>query len=204
MEHEVGRVHYIPHREVIRDRETTRVRIVYDASAKVKNGISLNDCLETGPCLLPKIFEILVRFRCFKYALTSDIKSAFLNIRVNERDRDFLRFLWISDIHESDPAIIIKRFTSVLFGLNSSPFLLGMTIIAHMNKFSETDGNVVKVFLRDLYMDDSVMGAQTLREAFELYFKSKKLMSQGGFSLLKWATNNDELRQKIVSSERRF
>ena len=88
-----GSVHYIPHREVIReDKDTTKLRIVYDASAR-NDGPSLNDCLETGPCLLPKIFDILTRFRTYKYALTSDIKSAFLNIRVDPEDRDFLRFL---------------------------------------------------------------------------------------------------------------
>ena len=201
MEQEIGKVHCIPHREVVRDRETTRVRIVYDASAKVKERISLNDCLETGPCPLPKIFEILVRFRCFKYALTSDIKSAFLNIRVKEEDRDFLRFLWATAIMNSDPTFIIKRFTSVLFGLNSSPFLLGMMIIVHMSKHSETYKEVVETFLRDLYLDDSVSGCQTLSEAFELYFRSKKLMKEGGFRLLKWATNDQELMAQIKSSE---
>ena len=75
-------VHYIPHREVIReDRDTNKFRIVYDGSAKIKNGISLNDCLETGPCMLPHIFGILIRFRSFKYVITIDIKSAFLNIK---------------------------------------------------------------------------------------------------------------------------
>ena len=99
-EHEVGKVHYIPHREVLRDSVTSSLRIVYDGSAKVKDGISINDCLETGPCLLSKISDILVRFRCFKYALTRDIKAACLNIRVNEIERDFLHFLWFSDINE--------------------------------------------------------------------------------------------------------
>ena len=44
--YEVGAVHYIPHREVVREeRDTTKLRIVYDASAKMKNKPSLNDCL---------------------------------------------------------------------------------------------------------------------------------------------------------------
>ena len=50
----VGRTHYIPHHPVIRrDKE---IRIVYDASAK-KSGPSLNECLHTGPSLIPKIMD---------------------------------------------------------------------------------------------------------------------------------------------------
>ena len=88
-----GTVHYIPHRLVIRDgRETTKIRVVYDASANI-NGPSVNESLETGPCLLTKIFDILVRFKANKYGLTSDIKATFLNIRIAKEGRDFLGFL---------------------------------------------------------------------------------------------------------------
>ena len=46
---------YLPHQAVIRqEAETTKLRIVYDASAKEgKHGISLNDCLHVGPPLTP-------------------------------------------------------------------------------------------------------------------------------------------------------
>ena len=50
----VGEVTYLPHRAVIRDdKDTTRVRIVFDCSAKNKSsgGSSLNDCLYKGPVL---------------------------------------------------------------------------------------------------------------------------------------------------------
>ena len=117
-----GEVYYIPHREVVRDdRATTKVCIVYSASAD-KNGPSLNEMLETRPCLLPKIFEILLRARCHKFLLVSDIQSAFLNIRVKETDRNFLRFLWIGDLEKDNPNVVIKCSTSVVFGLNCSPF----------------------------------------------------------------------------------
>lgn len=42
-----------------------------------------------------------------------DIKQAFLNIGINEADRDVLRFLWISNINEFNPDIIVRRFARV-------------------------------------------------------------------------------------------
>ena len=78
-----GQVHYLPHHPVIReDKETSKVRIVYDASSKQPGGRSLNDCLETGPNLLPQITDILIRFRGNKIGLVSDIKQAFLNVGI--------------------------------------------------------------------------------------------------------------------------
>ena len=49
----VEKTHYLPHRAVVRcDKETTKVRVVFDASAKSGNEPSLNNCLYAGPCLL--------------------------------------------------------------------------------------------------------------------------------------------------------
>ncbi|GBN35138.1 hypothetical protein AVEN_24704-1 [Araneus ventricosus] len=46
---------YLPHRAVIKENSTTRIRPVFDASAKQKNGSSLNSCLEKGPNLVKLI-----------------------------------------------------------------------------------------------------------------------------------------------------
>ena len=47
-------MHYLPHRGVVReDHDTTKLRIIFDASAKIRNELSLNDILYSGPCLLP-------------------------------------------------------------------------------------------------------------------------------------------------------
>ena len=125
----IGRGHYIPHREVIReDKNTTKLRVVYDASARVKeDSPSLNDCLYAGPPLSPLIYDILLRFSSHKIALTADIEKAFLNVSVNETDRDFLRFLWVNDISNREPELCVYRFARVVFGVSSSPFLLNAT-----------------------------------------------------------------------------
>ena len=54
--------------------KTTKVRIVYDASAKAKKGCkSLNECLYRGPVILEDLCGLLLRFRTYKVALTADI-----------------------------------------------------------------------------------------------------------------------------------
>ena len=70
-------MHYLPHRAVIKEqRETTKIRVVFDASCGI-NGPSLNECLYSGPNMLGKIFDILLRFRLNRIAFTADIKQAF-------------------------------------------------------------------------------------------------------------------------------
>ena len=92
---EKGRVHYLPHGAVIRnDKETGKIRVVYDASLKVKNEASLNDRLESVPYLLQLLFDTLLRFRTGKIGLISDIKQAFLQIEISPEHRDYLNFLW--------------------------------------------------------------------------------------------------------------
>lgn len=79
-----GKVHYLPHHAVVRqDKETTKLRIVYDASAR-SDGPSLNNCLYTGPKFDQRIMDILQRFRTYKVALAADIEKAFLMISMSE------------------------------------------------------------------------------------------------------------------------
>ena len=86
---EAKQIHYIPHQPVIRsEKSTSKLRIVYDASAKATNGLSLNDCLYTGPKFGQNIMDILLRFRVHKVALSADIEKAFLMVPVAEEDRE--------------------------------------------------------------------------------------------------------------------
>ena len=76
MEKEPDKIHYLPHHPVIRrDKDTTKVRVVYDASSR-SIGPSLNSCLLTGPKFNQKILEILLRFRTYPIALVADIEKA--------------------------------------------------------------------------------------------------------------------------------
>ena len=69
-------VHCLPHHPVIReDKEITKACSVFYASSNMKTQPSLNDVLHSGPCLLPFLQEILLRFRIGKIGLVSDIHA---------------------------------------------------------------------------------------------------------------------------------
>ena len=126
-----GKEYYIPHKGVTKqDAETTKLRIVYDASARENsNQPSLNDSLHPGPSLQNLLWNILIRSRFYSVILTSDLRKAFLQIRIKEEDRDSLRFHWRAP--DSDDTRIY-RFTRALFGITSSPFLLACVIDEHL------------------------------------------------------------------------
>ena len=114
-----GKVSYLAHKGVKRESKTTAFRIVQDASAKAnRDGLSLNDCLETGPSLLPELQGVFLRFRKQRVAVTGDLTKAFLQVALKKEDRDACRFLWQGPDGEEK----VYRMARVLFGSTCSPF----------------------------------------------------------------------------------
>ena len=65
---------------VVRESSLTKKnRPVFDDTATGYNHVSLNDCLESGPSLVPELTWVLMHFRRLKFALTADISKAFLH-----------------------------------------------------------------------------------------------------------------------------
>ena len=70
-------LYYMHHRPVVRDSSaSTKIRPVFEASAPSYNGVSLNDCLETGPSLIPDLTSILIRCGRWQSQLTSQRLSS--------------------------------------------------------------------------------------------------------------------------------
>ncbi|XP_065060233.1 uncharacterized protein LOC135687567 [Rhopilema esculentum] len=198
----VGSVYYNPHREVVREeRQTTKLRVVYDASSKQNGEVSLNDCLEPGPNLVPLIFDVLLRLRAKRIALIGDLEKAFLNIIIQENDRNFLRFLWYDNVFEKDPELATLRFSRLVFGLTSSPYVLNATVRHHLENYRQSDNEFVQTVEKSLYIDDFAFSLDTEEESFELYRKLKLCFASGGFNMRKWASNSDSLIERIELAE---
>ena len=90
---------YLPHHPVTNINKPGKVRIVFDAAAKVK-GISLNDRLDTGPDLTNNLAGILIQFRRYHVAIVADIETMFHKVHVAKDDAESLRFLWKESLNE--------------------------------------------------------------------------------------------------------
>ena len=196
-------VHHLPHHAVICwERSTTKICIVYDGSAKLSDAeLSLNNCLQTGPNLIPKLFDVLVQFRSHPVAITADIEKAFLMIGIAPADRDVLRYLWFRDPSKLDSPIIQFRFTRVVIRLRPSPAILGAVILHHLDKYSGEQSQLIEQIRKGLYVDDLITGTDNITSAFQIYSRTKQIMKEGGLNLRKWNTNSPELLQKIRQVE---
>ena len=110
----------MPHHCVIKDASTTtKLRLVFDASAKTTTGRPLNDCLMVGLKLQDDLFSILIRFRFFKFALSTDVAKMYRQVGLDPRDRDFMRLFW--RFSEDDP-VQTFRLTRVIHWVASSSY----------------------------------------------------------------------------------
>lgn len=79
--------YYFPHRGILREScETTKLRVVFNGSAKTTAGRSLNNIRHTGPKLQRNISDILLWSRQHKITFMPDVTKMFRQIRVHQDD----------------------------------------------------------------------------------------------------------------------
>jgi hypothetical protein len=197
------KLHYLPHHAVIKpSHTTTKIRIVYDGSAKTKKGNkSINECLYRGPVILEDLCGLIMRFRLKKIAIVSDIEKAFLQVGLQTLDRDVTRFLWLKDPTKLtvENNLEVYRFSRVPFGVISSPFLLGATIKCHLLK---QDTELSRVIANNIYVDNVFAGTSSVEEAVRFYQEAKEIFKLASMNLREWSSNSDEFLEKIPFEDR--
>lgn len=142
-----------------------------------------------------------MRFRCHRVALAADIENSFLMVHIKEADQDVLHFLWIDDLDNEHPNIVVKLFNPVVFGITSSPFPLNATVRYHVTKYEADDLQFVSDILTSLYVDDFNGGKDSVPEAFELYKRARSRIKEAGFNLKKGITSSEGLMKWIDEEE---
>ena len=180
---------YLPHHCVLKySSTTTKLRVVFDASAETSTGTSLNEVLMVGPKNQNDLFAILLRFRFYPVVFSADIAKMYRQVLLAEEDKDFHRTLWRE--RSAEPMKHL-RMTRVTYGLvlSSSQSIRALFVIAE-----ELGDTVISTIIKnDMYVDDLLSGCFTLKEAFQIQKDLIAALKTGDFDLRKWTSNKSEL-----------
>lgn len=191
---------YLPHHGVIReDKDTTKLRVVFDASCKGINHVSLNDNLLVGPKLQQDLRHILMRWRTHKICITADVIKMYRMVRVAEEDTDYQRLLWRPTTNEE---IKHYKLTRLTFGTACAPYLAVKSLQRLADDEKSTFPAAAKITKTDFYMDDLLSGCETEDEAVSIYNDMNKLLNLGGFELQKWSSNNENVLKYMGTNKR--
>ena len=135
---------------------------------------------------------ILLRFRTFPYGLSADIEKAFLHVGLDDNDRDFTRFLWLSDPMNPESVFNTFRFKTVLFGSTSSPFLLNATLRCHLQNYDQAVAHDIK---NNIYVDNVISGCENETDTVQYYNEARSIMQNANFHLQSWASNSPSLQE---------
>ncbi|XP_030834649.1 uncharacterized protein LOC115921367 [Strongylocentrotus purpuratus] len=182
----LGSTNYIPHHGIYHSKKN-KLRIVFDCSAKFA-GTCLNDHLLKGPDLTNNLTGVLLRFRKHKVAVLCDVEKMF---RVDESDRDFLRFLWWD-----------YRMNVHLFGAASSPGCANYGLKYLARQYRDDYPAASQFLERNFYVDDGVVSVSNREEAIHLTKEARELCRTGGLRIHKFVSNDEAVIESIPESER--
>ncbi|XP_058827202.1 uncharacterized protein LOC131687165 [Topomyia yanbarensis] len=186
---------YLPHHPVIKHSSTTtKVRVVFDGSAKTSTGFSLNDALRVGPVVQDDLLSIVLRFRTFPVAVVADIAKMYRQVLVHSDDTPYQRIFW--RFGDSGPIQAYELLT-VTYGLAPSSFLATRTLQQLARDEGAAYPMAAQTLQKGFYVDDCLGGAQSIDEALQLREELDSLLTKGGFTLRKWTSNKLEILQGL-------
>ncbi|XP_043477349.1 uncharacterized protein LOC122508206 [Leptopilina heterotoma] len=187
--------YYLPHHAVVKKSSlTTKLRVVFDASAKSTTGLSLNDTLRIGPTIQDGIFELILRFRCYRIVLSADIEKMYRQFWIDPEDRKFQKILW--RWNQSQPLRTFQLKT-VTYGTACAPFMATRCLkqLAHEERTSYP--LAAKAIEEDMYVDDLLTGTNSVEEAKRLRDDIITITNRAGLTMCKWLSNHSAIMMDL-------
>ncbi|XP_037293643.1 uncharacterized protein LOC119189067 [Manduca sexta] len=183
--------YFLPHHGVWKDDSTTtKLRVVFDASAVTTSNKSLNDIQLVGPALQNDIFSILLRFRQYRYVACADVEKMFRQILIHNDQRNLQLIFWREN---STDSLDIYQLKTVTYGTASAPYL-SMRCIRHLAEEAD-DKAIAGVIKEDFYVDDLITGHDSFESLLDICERTSQILNSGCFPLRKWTFNHDSTTQ---------
>lgn len=191
--------YYFPHHAVIKDSSTsTKLRVVFDGSAKTTTGISINDAQYTGVEIQNDLFSIVLRFRHHTFVLSADIVKMYRQIYVTPSQRPLQRVLYRKNFLDPVGAYELNTLTQ---GTGSGSFTAKSCLRQIGDDCKTEEPFISQIIIDDFYMDDLLSGAESIEEAMKIRKKLPQILGSYGFELCKWASNDARLIKNDANQE---
>jgi hypothetical protein len=126
------------------------------------DGLSLNDALEKGPCLMNSLFDVLIGWRQNEVAFDGDVSKMFNQIAaVHSNDQKYHRLLWRDG--ETDREHDVYQWVRLSFGDKPAPDLAINAIDILADRAQVESPEAARILKDNTYVDD-VVGWGTLPE----------------------------------------
>ena len=190
---DLRRVWYLPLGAVTNPRKPGKVRLIWDASAKV-DGVSLNSMLLKGPDQMTLLPAVLFRFRQYPVAVSADIKEMFHQVRIRPEDRHSQRF-----VYRADPTAPLETYLMdvATFGSTCSPATAQFVKNTNANRFTQEHPRAVQGIIHNHYVDDYLASFATTEEAAQVASRVKEIHQHGGFDIRNWCSNQRVVLEQL-------
>ena len=122
--------------------------------------------------------------------MCTDIDNAFLHIWLHQDDRDWNRFLWLTNPLDPESEFQTYRFNVVLFVAVCSTFMLNATLLCYLSQYRSS---IAQDMLTNLYVDNTVTRCESEEDIVQYYNTACSIMKEAQFNLRSWASNNHML-----------
>ncbi|XP_055622547.1 uncharacterized protein LOC129766115 [Toxorhynchites rutilus septentrionalis] len=188
-----NRVWYLPIGVVTSPRKPNKIRLIWDAAAKVGH-VSFNSQLLKGPDLLTPLPKVLCQFRQFSVAVSGDLMEMFHQLKI--RYPDYLSQRFVFRAKPSDyPQIYIMDVAT--FGSTCSPASAQYVKNQNAKELSNEFPRAAEAIIHKHYVDDYLDSFRTVQEAIEVVNEVKTVHSRGGFKMRHFLSNKAEVLRGI-------
>jgi len=191
--------YYLPHHGVMKESSlTTKMRVVFNASAPTATGLSLNDLQMVGPTIQQDLISILLCFRQHPYVVGADVAMMYRQVLVEPSQCVFQRILWRE---KQSNSVDTYELRTVTYGMASSAFLAIRCLFSLAEEYQQSFPKAANVIRKCMYVDDLLFGAPSRAEANQLIVDITRILTSGCFELRKWISNDPSILETIDKSE---
>ena len=124
----------------------------------------------------------------------------FLQVELQNKDRQYHRFLWRNFDTSREPDVY--EFQRLLFGNTASPFCSKDVLQTHAKTHALDFPEAANTVDDTMYVDDVLDSCDTTQSAQHLRRQLSDLLALGGFKLRKWSSNDPVVIEDIPVGDR--